>query len=234
MSDDHIATTTRYISRYLSSEESIPEEHLQHISSCASCGAIAQRATELSAMLDSTLQNGTREAEELAPTDTPSSRELSAAAASEVIVAHRRRRAWRIGTAAAVVIIAVLTSVAAASMPQLRHRTAVWWMMMILFAGPIVLAFMTAGLESVSASRLYKQLRGRELSGVCRGLASASGIPVWFVRMIFVSLVFLKGIGLIAYLLLDVLLPIHPDERAQLLRFRLMRWWERRRQSASV
>jgi phage shock protein PspC (stress-responsive transcriptional regulator) len=146
---------------------------------------------------------------------------------------HRRRRAWRIGTAAAVVIIAVLTSVAAASMPDLRHRTAVWWMMMILFAGPIVLAFMTAGLESVSTSRLYKQLRGRELSGVCRGLASASGIPVWVVRMIFVSLVFLKGIGLIAYLLLDVLLPIHPDERAQLLRFRLMRWWERRRQPAA-
>jgi hypothetical protein len=50
---------------------------------------------------------------------------------------------------------------------------------------------------------------------------------VRLLRVIFVVLLFFDGAGFWIYLLLDLAMPVHPDERQHLLRFRLRRWWRR-------
>ncbi len=45
------------------------------------------------------------------------------------------------------------------------------------------------------------------LGGVCGGLASATGLPTWLWRLIFVALVVCGGTGLVVYALLWFLLP---------------------------
>lgn len=73
--------------------------------------------------------------------------------------------------------------------------------------------------------RLYKRLKpGRMLSGVCLGLAEATGANVTLLRLVAVALFFADGIGFWLYLLLDLIMPVHPDDRQYLLRFRIRRW----------
>jgi len=117
---------------------------------------------------------------------------------------------------------------------HVQHPYAAWGILMILIAGPLVLVATTAGVDAGGPAGVYKRMRGRQLSGICQGLSEATRVPVWIWRMAFVGLVFLKGAGLILYLLLDVVLPIHPDDRAGLLRFRIARWWRSRRASAAA
>ena len=45
------------------------------------------------------------------------------------------------------------------------------------------------------------------LGGVCGGLAPATGLPPWLLRLVFVLLAFCGGTGLIVYVLLWILLP---------------------------
>ncbi len=76
---------------------------------------------------------------------------------------------------------------------------------------------------------LYTRLRGAWFFGVCRGLAEAAGLPVLVIRGAFIALLFLGKVGwLIAvplYLLLEMSMEVHPEDRELLLRFRLKRWW---------
>jgi len=96
----------------------------------------------------------------------------------------------------------------------------------LFFGGPVLL--LITSIRSMSPGKIYKRLQGRQISGVCQGLSEAWNAPVWVIRMVFVALTFGKGIGLLLYLVLDVVLPIHPADRAGLLRFRIARWWRAR------
>ena len=54
---------------------------------------------------------------------------------------------------------------------------------------------------------LHRSRSDRWLGGVCGGLATATGLPSWLWRLIFVVLVACAGTGLVAYVLLWILLP---------------------------
>jgi len=80
---------------------------------------------------------------------------------------------------------------------------------------------------------LYKRLRpGYQLSGVCLGLADKTGIPVGILRLVFFVLALANGVGIWIYVVLDLLMPVHPEDRRHLLRFRALRWWRRTRGDA--
>ncbi|MFE5913276.1 PspC domain-containing protein [Streptomyces wedmorensis] len=56
--------------------------------------------------------------------------------------------------------------------------------------------------------RLYRSADGRWLGGVARGLAGHLGLPVVWVRMIFVVLLFTDGLGLVIYAAFWIVVPL--------------------------
>jgi phage shock protein PspC (stress-responsive transcriptional regulator) len=96
------------------------------------------------------------------------------------------------------------------------------------FAVPILL--MIYVMRDSARRRMYKRLKpGRVIAGVCLGLAEKTNVDVLIVRLVFIALLFLGGgIGFWFYIALNVAMPVHPDDRQYLLRFRLRRWWARR------
>lgn len=87
-----------------------------------------------------------------------------------------------------------------------------------------------AVLHDRDGNRIYKRIKeGRLLSGVCLGLSEVTGIPVQILRIVFIALTFVKGIGLWLYIVLDLAMPVHPDDRQHLLRFKVRRWFQKRR-----
>jgi phage shock protein PspC (stress-responsive transcriptional regulator) len=55
---------------------------------------------------------------------------------------------------------------------------------------------------------LRRSRTDRWLGGVCGGLAPATGLPSWLLRLIFALLLVCGGTGLVAYLLLWILVPL--------------------------
>ena len=222
MTKTSCSRTAEQLTRYLTSGGELPPDLVEHIRHCSECDETLLRAQ----MLGDLLERARHEQVAITPPVA-----LSQAMTDEVIAAVRRRRLLRAGLA----ITIVVAGVALWYLPTTAmHRYAVWSMLMILFTGPLVLAAMTAGIDAGGPGHLFKRLRGRELSGICQGLSEATWVPVWIWRMAFVGLIFFEGAGVILYLLLDVVLPIHPDDRADLLRFRIARWWKSRRAAAAV
>lgn len=94
---------------------------------------------------------------------------------------------------------------------------------------PVAAAFWFARGERSSAAPIYKRLKpGRQVSGVCLGLSERFGWNLTLLRLAFVIAFFFDGLGFWVYVILDLAMPIHPDDREHLLRFRLRRWWEGR------
>jgi phage shock protein PspC (stress-responsive transcriptional regulator) len=76
--------------------------------------------------------------------------------------------------------------------------------------------------------RLYRRLGpARMISGVCAGLGERTGAPVWAWRLGFLAALFVQSEVVAAYFLLAFTMPIHPEDRAGLLRFRVARWLRR-------
>lgn len=153
-----------------------------------------------------------------------------ARAETEVHRQHRRRLVWRslgIATALFAVLVAVLVGLPP-SRPVLLDGTSA---LALLLLGVMVAIALAVGLARAPARLgLYKRVGpGRQLSGVCLGLARRTGTPVWAWRVGFLLLCVLPGLGHAAglwlYLVMDLAMPIHPEDRAHLLRFRLARWW---------
>ncbi len=205
------------LSRYLIEGGELSPDAIDHLRHCADCAATIRRAELLGELLENPVDDVQPTVEEPLP----------AVLSDEVAAAVDRRRRLRIALAISICAIALATAWATAFM-HARRPYAIWTIQMILFAGPLVIAATTAGLDDAAPSRVYKRMRGRQLSGICKGLSEAYGIPVWVVRTSFFALIFLKGAGVVLYLLLDALLPIHPDDRPTLLRFRVARWWRQR------
>lgn len=147
---------------------------------------------------------------------------LSERIAAEVMRRHRRRIVWTI----AIIVAASGTFGAAAAMHRgLRHPYGVAATIAFLFASPLLL--LVTSMTGRRSGRIYKRLEGRELSGVCRGLSEKFGVSVTALRLLFFVLMFVKGAGLVMYVLLDLALPIHPADRARLWRFRISRAFQK-------
>jgi phage shock protein C len=58
---------------------------------------------------------------------------------------------------------------------------------------------------------IYRSRSNKVAAGVCTGLANRLGIPAQFVRVLFVKASLASGLGLIAYLILWVVLPLEPE-----------------------
>lgn len=56
--------------------------------------------------------------------------------------------------------------------------------------------------------RLYRSADGRWLGGVARGLAGHLGLPVVWVRVIFLVLFFMDGLGLLIYAAFWIVVPL--------------------------
>jgi phage shock protein PspC (stress-responsive transcriptional regulator) len=212
--------STEQLTRYLSEGGGLPPELIEHVRDCSACGETVRRAQLLGDLLERSQD------EPPAPAAPPA---LSQVMMKEVAAAVRRRRLLRAGLAIVIVALGVATWSLTGTAVRVRYPYAVWSILMILFAGPLALVAITAGIDAGGPSRLYKRIRRHQLSGVCQGLSEATRVPVWIWRMVFVGLIFLKGVGVILYLVLSVVLPVHPDDRAGLLRFRIGRWWRNRR-----
>lgn len=89
---------------------------------------------------------------------------------------------------------------------------------------------------------LYKRMcPGYQLSGVCLGLAKWSSTRVELWRLGFFLLILIlffipaiPNIGIYLYVLLTLIMPVHPDDRQYLLSFRLARWWRNLRTKPCV
>lgn len=56
--------------------------------------------------------------------------------------------------------------------------------------------------------RLYRSADGRWLGGVARGLAGHLGLPVVWVRVLFVMLSFSNGLGIVLYAVFWIVVPL--------------------------
>ncbi|MBI2831992.1 MAG: PspC domain-containing protein [Chloroflexi bacterium] len=63
--------------------------------------------------------------------------------------------------------------------------------------------------------RLYRSRTDRLLWGVCGGLAKYFNLDSTLIRIIFVLLVFASGIGILAYLLMAIIVPLEESRASQ-------------------
>lgn len=93
--------------------------------------------------------------------------------------------------------------------------------------GSVILRRLNEGRRGL---KLYKRIKRQWVFGVCRGLAEAAEFPVAVIRLgVMAPMLLGKSGWMIAialYLLLDMSLEVHPEDRGLLLRFRFRRWLE--------
>lgn len=69
----------------------------------------------------------------------------------------------------------------------------------------------------VIIKKLHISLTDRHIAGVCGGLAETFGVNAALIRIAFVILAFVNGIGLIAYFVLMIVLPKgRPDQQTEI------------------
>lgn len=207
-------------------EEGTPmsEEQREHVRSCARCAELLDSAKQL-LNVPATESNA-----------SPATDVAVAAAQGEL----RRRRVRRAIGIAACVALFIAAGVGLMMMPG-EAGTAGFWlsaigMAALISAGfAIPVLFVIYLLRGFSRRKIYKRLgKGRMISGVCLGLAEQMKMDVVMVRLGFLSLLVLAGgIGFWLYVALDVAMPVHPDDRQYLLRFRWRRWLARRHEHAN-
>ena len=64
-----------------------------------------------------------------------------------------------------------------------------------------------------SVNGLRRSLHDRWLGGVCGGLAAATGVESWLLRLLVVLAVCLGGVGIVLYLLAWIFIPLESDQR---------------------
>ena len=63
--------------------------------------------------------------------------------------------------------------------------------------------------------RLYRSLEDRHLAGVCGGLAAYLNVDSSLVRLLFVLFALTGGPGLLIYIILAIVVPEAPSEKAK-------------------
>lgn len=195
------------------------DEQREHIRVCERCRELLDSAKQFQSLLAG---NGIQ---------APSVDSTAAAAEEEVRQARLRRNVWvSIGVGA----LAILGVTAFFALFLMRLDLGIPKMAVagIGVAVVVTIALIVLGVvrrANAQGKRLYKRLKpGRMLSGVCLGLAEATGTNVTLIRLVAFALIFADGVGLWLYILLDLIMPVHPDDRRYLLRFRLRRWFQKR------
>jgi phage shock protein PspC (stress-responsive transcriptional regulator) len=187
----------------------VSDEDRRHVTGCAECQRVLAAAGRLEDELEADV-----------PADGTEQR--IARATREAEAAVRRQRARRVAF--------TLLGALAMLIPWLLVPK-VWLLQVVgaLVGLGAVGSLVADGLNRRAGGlKLYKRLKGQWIFGVCRGLAEASGLSVWVMRAAFILLLLVGkpgvAIGLFLYLLLDMSLEVHPEDRGQLLRFRFKRW----------
>ncbi len=192
-------------------------EDRRHVAACPRCSRVIAAAAQLEEELRADVRLG-----DAGDAFTRAAREARAA-----VRAEQWRRAAFIALGAFALMIPWLMVPKAAGLKAAGTLFQVFGALVGLGAvGSVVLR----GLNAAMAPRgLYKRLRGAWFFGVCRGLAEAASLPVLVIRGALIALLLLGKVGwLIAvplYLLLEMSMEVHPEDRELLLRFRLKRWW---------
>ena len=196
------------------------DEQREHLRTCEKCRELLDSAKQFQSLLAG---NGVQ---------APSVASTAAAAEEEVRQARVRRNIWIAAGSLVIVMAAGLGSL------FLRHRLPIPPVAIYVFAAATLILLVALVLLVLLGivrganrrnRRLYKRLGpGRMLSGVCLGLAEATGTNVMLIRLVAFALIFADGVGLWLYILLALIMPVHPDDRQYLLRFRLRRWFQKR------
>jgi phage shock protein PspC (stress-responsive transcriptional regulator) len=207
--------------------EPMSDEHREHIRSCERCRSLLESAKEFQTLL---------EGDGIEPPAVDPTLEV----ARHEVRRRRRRRA-----AAIIVAMMVVVSLAALPLYFAFAGRAPAGMLSAMEIAAIAAIVVLAGLVPIAAvlwfarkarrtgRPLHKRLaQGRMLSGVCLGLAERFELNVSLVRLVFIVLLFADGLGFWLYVILDLAMPVHPDDRQHLLRFRLRRWFEKRMSQA--
>jgi phage shock protein C len=64
-----------------------------------------------------------------------------------------------------------------------------------------------------SVRNLKKSATDKKIAGVCGGFGEHTPMPAWLWRALFLVLVFVWGIGLIAYIVLWICMPAPEEQR---------------------
>jgi phage shock protein PspC (stress-responsive transcriptional regulator) len=210
----------------LESDQAMSDEAREHIRTCERCGDLIDSARRFQTLL----AGDGIEPPILDPT----------LAAAELEVQRRRwRRAIAVGAGIVLILAAAVAwmLIAAREVPPLEAILVVSGGVMIgvLMLTPLALIWHFVRRSRNGTPQLYKRLkRGRWISGVCLGIAERADVNVNLVRLVFVLLLFFQMIGFWLYLMLGLAMPVHPDDRQFLWRFRLRRWWQRRTRATDV
>lgn len=203
----------------------LSDENREHLRECDRCGALLASAKELQTLMS-------------ADTAEVPAIEAPVEAAQREVVHASRKKVFLVAAAALLVIVSAATVILSAYFSGGQSRT-LWGLgdaevvllfgVLLLVGVPAVAIVWLVRASRHSTAPLYKRLKpGRQLSGVCLGLAERFNLNVTIVRLAFLVGFFFDGLGFWLYILLDLAMPVHPADREHLLRFRIQRWMDRR------
>lgn len=206
--------------RSIDTNESTSEQARAHLRECERCRALLASVSEQAPAEDAAVE--------------------SSAAAAEAAVKQQRKKLVMqraIAIAAAIIVFALLMLIplrggSGLGVPERVLIAFTGVCIAILVGAPALILFsMVANAKTPSGKRrFYKRLGpGQWIDGVCLGIAEATGLNVGFVRLAFALLAWFKGLGVLAYIVCDFAMPVHPADRQYLRSFRLARAWRRMR-----
>lgn len=212
--DPNCAPTISALHAVIEREAELPPEVRAHIDSCPRCRQVAQRLGQVVEALAGASGG--------AVTDPIADSLIVDNVRKAVASRWRRSKVWR---SLAIGGLMVLLGCLIATWHMNANGEDTVMVLLVLAGFAVVPAIVALAILRLPARwRLYKRVhRSFRLSGVCQGLAERTGLPVGLWRLGFVLLTFWHGAGLYLYLLLDFAMPIHPEDRPALLRFRLAR-----------
>lgn len=62
-------------------------------------------------------------------------------------------------------------------------------------------------------NKLYRSRKERVIFGICGGLGHYFRVDPVLVRIIFILLTFVKGMGILSYLIFALIIPLEPEEK---------------------
>jgi len=198
-------------------------EQREHIRTCERCRELLDSAKQFQALLGG---NGIH---------PPAVDAVAVAAEREVRRAQKRRTvavAFAVALVAWVGIALLIDRAGGLARSEAFLVSGAGIAIALLLGVPFLLLFSAARKPE---NRWYRRLTpGQQLCGVCLGLADHFHWNVNYVRLAFVAgVLVLHGFAVFTYLALYIAMPVHPDDRRYLLRFRLRRWWQRRNGGAA-
>lgn len=204
----------------LESGTDMTDQQREHIRTCSRCRELLDSAKQFETLLAG---NGI---------ETPPLDPVLSAAEDEV---RKRRERRAIGVCISIILILgafvawMLIAAGEAPPGEAIAVVAAAIGIALLMLTPLFIIFYVVRRSKRGKPRFYKRLgKGRMLSGVCLGIAEATKLNLSAIRLGFLALLFFHGAGFWLYLILDLAMPVHPEDRQHLWRFRIRRWMQRR------